>query len=239
MMAPVTDPMRVAFLAPMQSELRPLVKKLSLQRSDGEEAVVYTGTAGNIEVVATLTGIGMRPAAAAAERVLRSGRIDHLIVAGIAGGVAPHSDVGDLIVPEVVVNGHTGTEHRPVPLGAAVPLGTLVSSDDFTSAADDVARASRDGITAMDMETAAVAAVCEEHGCPWSVFRAISDMAGDTDEAVLALANPDGSPNLGAAARYLIPRPWKIPKLTRLARDAQAAADAAADAAIEACRQLS
>ena len=239
MMTPMADPVRVAFLAPMQSELRPLVKKLSLERYDEEDAVVYAGSAGDVAVVATLTGIGMGPAAEAAERILQSERVDHLIVAGIAGGVAPHSEVGDLIVPEVVVNGHTGTEHRPAPLGDVTPQGRLVSSDDFTSAAEDVARASSDGVTAMDMETAAVAAVCEERKCPWSVFRAISDMAGDTDEAVLALANPDGSPNLAAAARYLIPRPWKIPKLTRLARDAQAAADAAADAAIEASRQLS
>jgi adenosylhomocysteine nucleosidase len=235
----MTGPTRVALLAPMKSELRPLVKKLSLQRSDDEGAVVYTGTAGDVEVVATLTGIGMQPAADAAERILTSGRVDHLIVAGIAGGVEPHCNVGDLIVPEVVVNGHTGTEHRPVALGDATPHGTLVSSDDFTSAADDVARASRDGITAMDMETAAVAAVCEARGCPWSVFRVISDMAGDTDEAVLALANPDGSPNVAAAARYVATHPWRLPKLTRLARDAQAAADAAADAAIEACRHVS
>lgn len=238
-MSPVPGPTRVALLAPMQSELRPLVKKLSLQRSDDEDAVVYTGTAGDVEVVATLTGIGMQPAADAAERILTSSRVDHLIVAGIAGGVEPHCKVGDLIVPEVVVNGHTGTEHRPVPLGDATPRGTLVSSDDFTSAADDVARASRDGITAMDMETAAAAAVCEARGLPWSVFRVISDMAGDTDGAVLGLVNPDGSPNLAAAARYVLPRPWKIPQLTRLARDAQAAADAAADAAIEACHHVS
>ncbi len=238
-MTPMADTPRVAILAPMQSELRPLVKKLGLQRLADEDAVVYTGNAGDVEVVATLTGIGMQPAADAAERILKADRVDHLIVAGIAGGVEPHCRVGDLIVPEVVVNGHTGTKHRPTPLGEATPHGTLVSSDDFTSAADDVARASRDGTTAMDMETAAAAAVCEQRGCPWSVFRVISDMAGDTDGAVLGLVNPDGSPNMAAAARYVLPRPWKIPQLARLARDAQAAADAAADAAIEACRQVS
>ncbi len=231
--------MRVALLAPMQSELRPLVRKLSLPRSEGTDAVVHTGTTGGVEIVATLTGIGMRPAAAAAGRILDSGPVDHLIVVGIAGGVAPHSRVGNLIVPEVVVNGDAGTEHRPAPIGGTTPHGRLVSSDDFTSDPAEVEQASRDGVTAMDMETGAVAAVCEQRGCPWSVFRAISDMAGDTDEAVLALANPDGSPNLAAAARYLIPRPWKIPRLARLARDAQAAADAAADAAIAACGRLS
>ena len=86
------------------------------------------------------------------------------------------------------------------------------------------------------METAAVAAVCEARERPWTAFRAISDLVGGpVDDAILAMANPDGSGNLAAAARYLLPRPWKIPGLVRLARDTRAATKAAAAAAIEAC----
>ncbi|MGQ0802765.1 MAG: 5'-methylthioadenosine/S-adenosylhomocysteine nucleosidase family protein [Actinomycetota bacterium] len=228
---------RVAFLAPMKSELRPLVKKLDLQRAEGDDGVFHTGSAGDVEVVASLTGIGMQPAAWAAERILDAHPVDHLIVVGIAGGVPPHSKVGDLIVPEVVVNGETGTEHRPARLGDLEPRGRLVSDDDFLSSDADVARVSSDGVTALDMETAAVAAVCEARQVPWSVFRAISDMAGDTDDSVLAMANPDGSANVRAVLRYLLPRPWQIFKLARLGRDAQAATTLAADAAIRACAQ--
>jgi adenosylhomocysteine nucleosidase len=226
---------RVALLAPMKSELRPLVKKLSLERSDRDDSVVHTGTAGDVEVVATLTGIGMQPAARAAARILDAYPVDHLIVVGIAGGVPPHSRVGDLIVPEVVVNGETGTEHRPARLGGLEPQGRLVSDDDFLCSDADVARVSNDGVTALDMETAAIAVVCEARQTPWSVFRAISDMAGDTDDSLLAMANPDGSANVRAVLRYLLPRPWRIFKLARLGRDAQAATNLAADAAIDAC----
>jgi len=97
---------------------------------------------------------------------------------------------------------------------------------------------SNDGVTALDMETAAVAAVCEARLVPWSVFRVISDMAGDTDDSVLAMANPDGSANVPAVVRYLLPRPWRIFKLARLGRDAQAATNRAADAAIAACASV-
>ena len=37
----------------------------------------------------------------------------------------------------------------------------------------------KSGATAVDMETAAVAAVCERKGTPYAVFRAISDYATD------------------------------------------------------------
>ena len=229
---------RVAFLAPMTSELRPLVKKLSLERSERGDEVFHTGRAGDVEVVAGLTGIGMKPAARAAERILDQFTVHHLVVVGIAGGVPPHSKVGDVLVPEVVVNGETGTEHRPARIGDVEPRGRLVSDDEFLSSAADIARVSGAGVTALDMETAAVAAVCEARRVPWSVFRVISDLAGDTDDSVLAMAKPDGSANARAVLGYLLPRPWRIFKLARLGRDAQAATNLAADAAIAACASV-
>ncbi len=79
----------VAFLAPMKSELRPLVKKLSLERVERGDAVFHTGKVGEVEVIAGLTGIGMKPAERAAERSSTQFPPDHLVVVGIAGGVPP------------------------------------------------------------------------------------------------------------------------------------------------------
>ena len=91
-------------------------------------------------------------------------------------------------------------------------------------------------MVAIDMETAAIASVCEQRGTPWSVFRAISDRADDgtTDAAILALADSDGNPNLAAVARFVLTRPQRIPQLVRLARGVQAATRAAASAAVAA-----
>jgi hypothetical protein len=86
------------------------------------------------------------------------------------------------------------------------------------------------------METSAIAAVCERRGCPWSVFRAISDRAGDpaVDPAVLELAGPYGRANLPALACFLLPRPLRVLLLARLARDMRRATHAAAAAAVRA-----
>jgi adenosylhomocysteine nucleosidase len=92
-------------------------------------------------------------------------------------------------------------------------------------------------VIGLDMETAAVAAVCEARGCSWSVIRAISDMATDhPDDSVLNLAKPDGSANGPAVAKFLLTKPWRIPHLARLQRDSKFAALAAANAAASACK---
>jgi adenosylhomocysteine nucleosidase len=224
---------RLGFLAPMKPELRPIVQMLSLQRDAGDGPPVYRGAFGSTSVVATLTLIGTKAATEATERLLRDHDIDHVVVVGIAGGVPPATKLGDVLVPEVVVDAVTGKEYRPAPLGDTVMSGRVRTADDVNV---EAATLIVEGVTACDMETAAVAAVCEDQGCPWTAFRAISDLVGGpVDDALLGLANPDGTGNMWAAAKYLLPRPWKIPGLVRLARDTNVATSAAATAAIQAC----
>ena len=225
---------RVAFLAPMPLELRPLVRPLGLGRPGA--GGLRAGALGRTAVVAAVTGIGPRAAERAAERVLTAGAVDHVVVVGIAGGIGPRVAVGDLVVPERVLDLATGAEHRPSALGDAPARGVLVTSEGLLTDRDAFARLERRGALAIDMETAAVAAVCERRGCPWSVFRGISDRAddGSIDPAVFGLAAPDGGPDLPALARFLLHQPWRIPQLVRLGRDSRLAARTAAAAALRA-----
>ncbi len=228
----------MGFLAPMKPELRPLLRMLALERRDdtiaaSDGAAVYGRDMGDRTVVATLTLIGTENARKATARLLRDHAPDHVVVVGIAGGVAPAVRLGDLVVPDVVIDASTGREFHAAPLGAARLAGRIRTSDDVNVVA---AQLLADDIVACDMETAAVAAVCEEADVPWTAFRGISDLVGGpVNDDLLKLANPDGTGNLAAAARYLLPRPWKIPGLVKLARDTDAATKTAAAAAIDAC----
>jgi nucleoside phosphorylase len=189
-----------------------------------------------VEIVATTTGIGTRAAAREAELALGAGPIDHLLVVGIAGGIGPTVDIGDLVVPDLVIDLSTGAEHRPSNLGEIEARGTLATSDELLTDQAEAAHLERQGVIAVDMETAAIAAVCERRRCPWSVFRAISDRAddGSTDPAVFALAGPSGEPRIGAALRLMLTKPRLVPQLARLARGASLAANVAAAAALHA-----
>jgi adenosylhomocysteine nucleosidase len=225
----------------MISELRPVVRAFSLTPAarDGD-AKRHAGRVGEAEVVATMTGIGMRAAAAATERVLAAERVDHVMVVGIAGGVGSGVKVGDVFVPDVVVDGPSRSEYRPGDLAGVSRRGRLVSSDDFQVEDDELAALEADGVIALDMETAAVAAVCERRGCAWSVVRAISDMANDhpIGEAVMTLARLDGSANIPGVIKFAVTHPGKMKHLAKLGRDSQRAAKTAAEHAARACAQL-
>ena len=215
--------MKVGLLAPMPSELRPLAKALQLTKGDDG----WTGAAGAVTLVAGKTGIGTKRAAAATERLLDTTDVDHVMVVGIAGGMGA-SRVGDVLVPAVVVDKPSQQEFRPAPLAGVEPRGRLVTHDDFDMSDAERESLVAEGFVAVDMETAAVAAVCAARGVPWSAVRSISDLVGVTPGDVIGLANPDGSPNVGASVRYLLTKPWRIPRLVRLGLDARGAANAAA-----------
>ena len=178
---------------------------------------------------------GTKLAREATERLLDANDLDHVVVVGIAGGMGT-AKVGDVLYPEVVVDKDSGTRYTSSPLGDVVTSGMLVTHDDFDMQPDEHQRLVDDGFIAVDMETAAVAAVCEARGVPWFAVRSISDLVGVTPGDVIGLANADGSPNIGASIKYLVTKPQRIPKLIRLARDSVGAARAAAEAAAAALR---
>jgi adenosylhomocysteine nucleosidase len=224
-------------LAPMQPELRPIVRRLGME-GDGS---LYEGrTTDGVDVVAMLTNIGMANGARAARRILEHG-VDHVMVVGIAGGVDTHGlQIGDVIVPELVIGRAMERTFRPTFVGEILPRGTLSCGDDLITDPEALALMAADGVIAVDMETAAVAEVCEDAHVPWSVFRGISDFAGEglVDDALFALTNADGSADPAALAKYLEENPGRLETLRRLAKDTERATEGAAAAAIAACAAL-
>jgi adenosylhomocysteine nucleosidase len=233
-----TAPVRVGILAPMPNELRPVVALLRLRRTgDLHGLPLYTGVAGTTEVVATRTGIGPRLAEEAAERLLQSTELTRIVVTGIAGGIAPVTGVGDLVVPQIALDAATGERFPadvPPPVRAKGVVRTA-GEESYELTAQELTRLRESGVHALDMETAAIARVCRRHGVPWTAFRAVSDMAGDESvgPVVMTLVHPDGSPRIGAALRFLLTRPWRIPRMVRLGREADGAARTAARAAVQ------
>jgi len=221
---------RVALLAPMTHELAPLVRDLGLVEIDG----LHRGTCGGVEVIAILTTMGMEAAERATERALTLD-VDRVIVVGIAGGVdRTMLGIGAVVVPERVIDRRTGRSYGPPASGAIDPRGVLSCGDDLITDPATLATMGAEGVVALDMETAAVAAVCEAAGCPWSAYRSISDHAGEAlvDDELFAMTTPDGGADPDALDRYLAAHPEKIAVLQRLAEDMTVATEAAAAAAI-------
>ena len=216
----------------MPMELHPLRRRLRLRKA----GLGYAGRVGDREVIAVVTGMGTTRAHAATARLLDTVDVEWVIVVGITGAIENEIPIGTLVMPELVVNGANGSQHRPKPLGLGNAYGTMWTTDELllhpAAHADLRAR----GVVSLDMETAAVADVCEKRGVPWSVVRAISDRASDgsVDAEIVGLSHPDGRANFSAVARYLVRHPGAVPRLARLAGGSKLATKRAADAAIRA-----
>ena len=211
---------RVGMLAPMEIELAPLTRELDLAH-DGE---LHRGKAGDVEVVALVTTMGMTAGELATRRLIDIG-VDRVIVVGIAGGVDPATvKIGDVVIPEVVIDRRTGKAHGPPLSPHAPPRGTISCGDELITDPVRLAEMGASGIIAVDMETAAVAAVCERAACPGrrsegsatTRARAWSIRSSSRPRIPTVRLDPD------AIKRYLAAHPEKVEVLQRLAQDTTA-----------------
>lgn len=234
----------VVVLAPMPLEMDAVVGAFGLAPS-GNDPRECAGRIGGSAVRAVHIGMGPPATRAALTRLLGSARpepdaVDHVMIAGICGGLDPGIPVGSLVNPEWVVDHATGFIYRHRPPGGAPQAGKLVTTEEATLDPELSRRFLEEGCVAVDMETSAVAEVCEELGVPWSAYRCIGDRIVDglLDERVLAMANPDGSGNPEQVRRLLDEDPGLAGRLEQLAGDASRAARRAAAAAVLGCRAL-
>jgi nucleoside phosphorylase len=205
-----------------------------------------TGHVGDAEVAAIHIGMGPPLTRAALSGVFDAAQpaytpFDHVMIAGVCGGLDPDLPVGTMVNPEMVVDHTSGATYRHAPPGTAPRAGKLITTEGVSLDAELSLRFFEEGCIGVDMETSAMAEVCEANGCPWSVYRCISDRHFDglLDARVVALANPDGSGNREAFKRLLAEDPSIGAKLEQLGRDSTRAARLAAEAAVRGCLALS
>ena len=110
----------VVVLAPMPLEMHAIVKAFGVQPTTSDQLDPWRGRLGRSEVKVVHIGMGPPLTRAALQRLFdestRGGDpIDHVMNAGICGGLDPAIDVGTIINPEIIVDNASGTEfrHRP------------------------------------------------------------------------------------------------------------------------------
>jgi adenosylhomocysteine nucleosidase len=236
---------QVVILAPMPLEMDAIVAAFGLGPTSGETGNPPTGRVGGSDVTAIHIGMGPPLTRAATSRLFDERQpgyrpVDHVMIAGICGGLDPDLDIGTLVNPEMVIDHASGIAYRHDPPGHTPRSGKLVTTEGVSLDLALSRRFLEEGCIGVDMESSAVAEVCEAQGCPWSVYRCISDRAVDglLDERIVALTNPDGSPNSAEVERLIAAEPELLDRLVRLANDTTLAARLAAEAALRGCLAL-
>jgi len=229
----------------MPLEMHAIVKAFGLTPTSDNALGAWTGRVGNSDVRAIHIGMGPPLTRAALYRLFDTSTsdyapVDHVMNAGICGGLDPDIDVGTMINPELVVDNNSGTQYRHNPPGDVPLAGKLMTMEAATLDPALSRQFLDEGCVAVDMESAAVAEVCEARGCPWSIYRCIGDryVDGLLDERIVAATNQDGSGNMAEIQRLLAAEPELAANLERLRRETSNAARLAAQAAVVGCLAL-
>ncbi len=233
------DHTRIAFVFAMPIELEPFARALALTETLVHGFPLHEGTLDGRPVVAIVTGMGTELATAGTRKLLDAVPVRWVLVVGITGALENDTPIGTLVNPEIVVNSETGREFVPSPLAEGTPAGKMWTTNVITPARDLGALLAQ-GVVSLDMETAAIAELCEAKGIPWSVFRVISDRASDgtVNDEVFRLSNQDGTPNMAAIEQYMKDNPERLPMLAEMAKNANLATNTAVEAAILASARI-
>jgi adenosylhomocysteine nucleosidase len=175
-----------------------------------------------------LSGIGRAAATAAAQALVDAG-VSSLMTFGMAGGLDPKLTPGSVVIPCEVLSSDgaryaASRAWREQVAAAISPLcavteGNLLTTTDAIETPADKAAAFRDtGAAAVDMESAAVAAVAAKHNLPFIAVRVIVDTAADMLPRAVVAASRAGRLRFARLIGGLILAPREIAALIRLAQ---------------------
>jgi len=214
------NPRTTLITTAVMPEAQPLIRRLALRRTEPTPAGAprFEGVYLGEPLQLLVTGMGVQRAALAAGEWMEQALPRRVLITGVAGALRDDLRIGDVIVPAHVIDGASGDRLRP-PIdanahGALVTVDELASSPQRKTALRHAYQA-----MAVDMESAAVARLCDVLRVPWLCVPA----------GFMNLVAEDGTPRLGASVAYALTRPHRIPALVTMGRHTATAAGALAD----------
>ena len=146
---------------------------------------------------------------------------EFVLTCGFAGGLNPGFKLGDVVFEP------SDSELRTQLLaGGAKPARFICADRIATTAGEKRELRAETGADAVEMESAAIHAVCRERGIPCATVRVISDPAGeDLPLDFNRLSRPDKNLDYGKLALAILKSPGKIGALLKLQKKTRFAAE--------------
>ena len=203
----------VVIIAAMERELAPLTADWELSTVDagGQTLICHEGP----DVVAVFSGMGCKRAEIAARAAVEKYSPKALVSAGLAGALIRSLKVGNVVLPNVIIDAASGVEYRCNLGGDVIGGGVLVSSFEIAEKQSKPELVECFHALVVDMEAAGVAKVAREYDMRFRCVKAISDE--------LAFAMPplnrfvvDGMLQTGKLLRWISLRPQYWPAMIAL-----------------------
>jgi len=241
---PPPSPVDIGLVAALPIEVGPLRERLGETRTyadpEGHKRPVIEGALQGRPVALIVAGVGRRSATKGALRLIEGHRPRWILSIGFAGALNPDLTLNDLLLPTEVLRADDPGVHYRVSFEAPASTdakrfpfrsGRLATVDRIVRTASEK-RELRERLNAdaVDMESSAVAALCEQRAVRFMAVRAISDDATtDLPPEVLSVLGPTGGFRLGATLGALWNRPSSVSDLWKLRERAGSAADRLAE----------
>lgn len=223
-----TDMSRIAIVAALEREVRPLVKQW--RRTEKQHDQRRFQFFENDRAVLVCGGIGPEGARRAAEAIITLYRPRLVYSVGYAGALEPGLRVGEIITPARVIDAGDGSSVQ-IPDGNSV----LVSFKQVASPEQKSKLWQSYGAQAVDMESAAVAHAAELKTVPFKALKVISDEFDFDLPGTERFVDSDGRFREGRFAVYAALRPWLWGRVIRLARNSARATKALCRCLSEIC----
>jgi len=213
----------VAIVAALRREVWPAVKgwRVAEREHEGRRLRFYENRDGRAVLVCG--GIGPGPARRACEAAIALYQPATIVSFGFAGALQAGKAVGEVIVPERVIDANDGSSVVTVK-----GSGTLLSFDGVASAAQKARLAQSYPADAVDMEAAAVGRGAQARSTRFIAVKAITDGADFEFPCFERFITAEGGFRTVGFAVYGAARPWLWPVMIRMARNSARAHQALA-----------
>lgn len=216
----------VAIIGAMERELAPLIADwdLAMLESNGRPFICYEGPG----VVAVFAGMGCRRAEDAARAAVKQYSPRALVSAGLAGALIRSLKVGNVVLPNVIIDAASGTEFRCNLGGDVIGGGVLVSNFEIAGRRGKPELVECFHALVVDMEAAGVAKVAMENDLGFRCVKAVSDEL-EFDMPPLNQFVSDGELQTGRLVRWAAVRARYWPAMVALALNSRRASRALCD----------
>lgn len=213
---------RIAIIAALPGELKPLVRGWSHERRGGVE--LWRVRRNNAEWIAACAGMGQPAATRAFAEVEKNGPVARIFSVGWAGSLREDIQAGKAYRAAGVVDLRTGERFNASGSDARDPW--LVTSAGVASLSDKRRLASEYQAGLVDMEAAAIARLATMRGIPFSCIKGVSDGFDDKLPDFNRFISTEGQLRLPQLLIFVLPRPWYWPALIRMGENSKKASHA-------------
>jgi adenosylhomocysteine nucleosidase len=223
--------MRVAIIAALPGELKPLVRDWRRESTSTKGAKRWSVSNQGDTWIAVCAGMGADAVRRAYAAAAFDGSLDMLISLGWAGALHPDVLPGSVHVPTAVIDAQTGEQFRTDEESRKWSLVTTSRVAD----ADEKHRlsATYPGAVLVDMEAATVARLAAMHEIPVLCVKGVSDGVGADLPDLNPFIDRNGQMRMPSFLAYVALRPQRWPSLVHLGKNSARAADGMRDLILE------